>query len=493
METTVLQLEKVTKSFFGNNALSDVDFDLRKEEIHCICGENGAGKSTLIKLLTGALTPDSGKITIGDMEYSSLSPKESHGLGIHVIYQENLLLHNMSVAENMFVGQEKVKKFNIVDYKELYANASRVIDMLGVSLDVREIVSNLSVANQQYVKIARALVFEPKILIMDEPTSMFNVMDAEKLLEIVKSLKSRGISIIYISHNLSEVMEIADRITVIRDGFTISCRERKDGFSIDQLTSDMIGRSVDMFYVRERHPTGDVIFEVKDLKVKPNDQMVSFSIKKGELVGIAGMVGSGRTEIAQTIFGVRRKYGGKIFLRGNEIRIRNPYEAIKYGICMITEDRQKTGLLLDMTIPANITITALERLKGLFIRRKEEKKESTLITKRVNLKTLNEATDVRFLSGGNQQKVVVGKWVFRDAEIIIFDEPTRGIDVNSKAEIYALMMNLLLEGKSIIMISSDMPELVSITDRVFVVKKGEIVAELSGSEITEKNIITNTI
>jgi ABC-type sugar transport system ATPase subunit len=494
METAILQLKNITKSFFGNKALSNVDFDLRESEIHCICGENGAGKSTLIKILSGALTPDEGKIEIEDKKYTSLIPKISHDLGIHVIYQENLLLNDMNVAENIFVGQEKTSKFGIINYKELYKETKCLIEMMGVDIDVHEIVGNLSVANQQYVKIAKSLAYDPKILIMDEPTAMFNIMDAAKLMEIVKNLKRRGISIIYISHKLSEVLEIADRVTVLRDGHKICCREREGGtFSVDQITSDMIGRPVDLFYKREWCPIGDEIFTVKDLLVQPESPPVSFNLRKGEILGIAGMVGSGRTEIVQRIFGVRKKYGGNIFLHGNEVIINEPKEAIKNGICLITEDRQKTGLLLDMTIASNITITALEKIKGLFLRLKEEESEAKKITNRVNLKTLKYNTDARFLSGGNQQKVVVGKWIFRDAEIIIFDEPTRGIDVNSKAEIYTLMIDLLKEGKSIIMISSDMPELISVSDRVLVVKKGKIVAQLTGKEISEKNIISNTI
>jgi ABC-type sugar transport system ATPase subunit len=494
MSEVILRLVNITKSFFGNNALTDINFDLRKDEIHCICGENGAGKSTLIKILTGALSPDGGVIRFEGKEYDSLLPKMSHDLGIHAIYQENLLLNDMDVAENIFVGQEKTGKFSIINYKELYKDAQQILDRLNVSIRARDIVGKLSVANQQYVKIARALASNPKVLIMDEPTTMFNVTDAERLLDIVKNLKKRGISIIYISHKLAEVLDIADRVTILRDGCGISCREKSDsGFSIGGITSDMIGRPVDLFYKRERLPIGKVVFEVRDLLVGPGAPPVSFSLRKGEVLGIAGMVGAGRTEIAQAIFGMRKKYGGRFFLHEKEINLGNPRDAIRHGICLITEDRQKTGLLLDMKITPNITITAMNKLKGVFIDLKEEDRNAMRIIEQVNLKALNYRTDVRFLSGGNQQKVIVGKWIYRDAKIIIFDEPTRGIDVNSKAEIYALMVELLKDGKSIIMISSDMPELISISDRVLIIKKGEIAAQLEGDEIAEKNIISKTI
>jgi len=492
MGETILKIDHITKSFSGNKALSDVDFDLNKNEIHCLCGENGAGKSTMIKLLTGMLTPDSGTIWVNGKSFSSLTPKKSQDLGIDAIYQENLLLGNMSVAENIFIGREKTNHLGLIDFKGMYAETHRMIDMLEVDISPSELVGNLSVANQQYVKIAKSLMFKPQILIMDEPTTMFNVTDTAKLLETMKKLRSQGISIIYISHKLHEVVEIADRVTVLRDGLKISCTEREN-ISIEQITSDMIGRPLDMFYKREPHPIGDTILEVKDMMLAPNSPKVNFSLKQGEILGIAGMVGSGRTEIAQAIFGARKKYSGELILKGKPIKIRGPEDAIANGIGFITEDRQKTGLLLEMSINSNVTIAALKKLKGLFLSHKEEARISGEMTKRVNLKALNYDTDVRFLSGGNQQKVIVGKWIFRDCDIIIFDEPTRGIDVNSKAEIYALMVDLLKEGKSIIMISSDMPELISVSDRVLVIKDGSVAAELIGEEITEKNIISKTI
>lgn len=490
MKGTVLRLDKVTKTFFGNNALTEVDFDLQESEIHCICGENGAGKSTLIKLLSGALIPDGGTITVGGESFDALSPHKAHDLGIHVIYQENNLLPNMDIAENIFMGQEKIKYCNIIDKKTLHSEAQKTLDALNVDLDSHETVCNLSIAQQQYVKIARALAYDPKILIFDEPTTMFNITDAERLLKTIVDLKNRGISIIYISHKLAEVLQIADRVTVLRDGFRISCCDiNSPNCNIAQITTDMVGHSLDLQYKRERQTPGDTVLEVKNLQIEPDGKKVSFALHKGELLGVAGMVGAGRTEIAEAIFGVRKKYGGSLFVNGKEVITDTPRQAIKNGICLITEDRQKTGVLLEMNINHNITVTALDKLKGFFINRREENRDAAEVIKKVNLKALDYGTDVRYLSGGNQQKVVIGKWLFRDAEIIIFDEPTRGIDVNSKAEIYAIMDDLLREGKSIIMISSDMPELITLSDRIIIIRSGEVTGELAGDRISEENVI----
>ena len=494
MQDPILQLKGVTKSFFGNNALTDIDFDLFPSEIHCICGENGAGKSTLIKLLTGALSPTKGKIIISGKEYSSLTPKESQNLGIQAIYQENNLLPNMEIAENLFIGQEHLTKFHLIDKKSMRIETQKILDTLDPEMDASMLLCDLSVAQQQYVKIARALVYSPKILIFDEPTTMFNVTDAEKLLDRIVELKNKGLGIIYISHKLSEIEKIADRVTVLRDGNKISCRKRTDDhFTIEQITMDMIGRSVDLMYRRERSELGETLMKVSELQLKPDGPKVSFELHKGEVLGVAGMVGAGRTEIAEALFGSRKAISGRIWLNGNEVKISTPMDAIKNGLCLITEDRQKLGLLLDMNINENITITALEKLKGKFINRKAEKEDAEAIIKKVNLKALDYETDVKYLSGGNQQKVVIGKWLFENARVIIFDEPTRGIDVNSKAEIYTLMGDLLKEGKAILMISSDMPELISMSDRVIIVKDGAITGELEGQNINEQNIITKAL
>ena len=494
MHDPVLQIRGVTKSFFGNNALTDIDFDLAPAEIHCICGENGAGKSTLIKLLSGAFSPTSGKIIIDGKTYASLTPKTAHDLGIQVIYQENNLLPNLEIAENLFMGQEHMTKLHLIDRKSMRAKAQEIISSLDPDMDASMLVCDLSVAQQQYVKIARALVYSPRILIFDEPTTMFNVTDAQKLLDLIVSLKNKGIGIIYISHKLSEIIQIADRVTVLRDGHRISCRSRTDReFTIEQITTDMIGRSVDLMYHRERTAQRETVLKVEDLQLKPQGPTVSFELHRGEVLGVAGMVGAGRTEIAEALFGYRKICGGKVWVDGREVHISTPAQAFQNGLCLITEDRQKLGLLLDMNINENITITSLDKLKGWLIDRRAERTDAESIIKKVNLKALDYETDAKFLSGGNQQKVVIGKWIYRDSSIVIFDEPTRGIDVNSKAEIYELMGALLKEGKAILMISSDMPELISMSDRVIIIREGAINGEFVGSDINEENIITKAL
>lgn len=486
----IVVLEKITKSFFGNNALTDVDFNLQEMEIHCICGENGAGKSTLIKLLSGALSPDSGKMVINGKNYKALSPQQSQALGIQVIYQESFLLPNMDIAENIFVGHEKTKRSGIIDKRSLHQEAQKILDDLGTELDSCSIVSDLSIAQKQYVKIVKALAQQPNVLIFDEPTTMFNITDANKLLSSIIELKQRGISIIYISHKLNEVLQIADRVTVLRDGHRISCLNNTlKNLTINQITNDMIGRSMNLLYSREKFKIGEVVLEVKDLVVQPGGPAISFSLRKGEILGIAGMVGAGRTEIAEAIFGVTKKHGGTLWLHGKEIHIDTPRQAIENGLCLITEDRQKSGVLLEMSINQNITITALDKIKGFLLNKSHENMLADEIIKKTNLKALDYSTDARYLSGGNQQKVVVGKWIFRDAEIVIFDEPTRGIDINSKSEIYLLMEDLLRDGKSIVMISSDMQELISISNRILIVKGGRITGQLEGEEINEERVI----
>lgn len=490
----IVELKNLTVAFSGINALTDVNFDLREKEIHCLCGENGAGKSTLIKTLAGVNKPQNGEIIIDGKKFDTLNPSLSHTLGIHTIYQENLLIPDMSVAENIFVGQEKLGKNRLINYKQLYADADKILKRINAPIDSRDTVRDLSAGGQQYVKIARALVFEPRILIMDEPTTMFNSVDAGKLLEMVKALRDSGISIIYISHKMEEIGAIADRVTVLRDGFVVNCYDRADGeIELSKITTDMVGRSVDLFYKRERVEIGETVLEVKGLKVLKDSPEVSFSLHKGEILGFAGMVGSGRTEIMQALYGYTKKHAGEVSIHGKQVNIRSPKDSLDSGMCFITEDRQRTGVILDLPITPNVTLPALDKIKGSFLKLGEEKKAAMDMVSQVNLKALNLENDVRYLSGGNQQKVVISKWLYKDSEIFIFDEPTRGIDVNTKAEIYALMVDMVKQGKAIIMVSSDMPELISISDRVLVIKDGAVAAELKGDEITEHNIIVKTL
>lgn len=491
----LIEMKNIVKSFSGIKALSNITFDVEQGEIHCLVGENGAGKSTLMKILSGAYRPDSGEIVVNGESYSTLTPQLAKDLGINIIYQENLLVPTMNIIENIFIGHEMTKGFGFVDYRTMLKRTKQEIDFLGIDLDPYRKIEHLSVAEQQFVKILKTLVMEPKILIMDEPTSMFNVEDANRVLKLVKRITDKGISIIYISHFLKEVVQIADRITIIRDGSVVNTLSKgKQAFHLDTITQDMVGRPVELFYSKEDHEVGERVFEVNDLQLHPNSPVINFHVRKGEILGIAGMVGAGRTEIVRAISGADPFYQGEIKYKGKKLKIKNPEDSIKAGIAHITEDRQRLGLMLEHSILENMTVVGLnKKIKGFFVNVRNHVSLVEPIAQDLNVKTSSMYKEVKFLSGGNQQKVVLGKWLFAGADIFIFDEPTRGIDVNSKTEFYKLMSSLTKQGKSIILISSDMPELVSMSDRILVIRKGEISNELMKNEITEEAIIKSAL
>jgi ABC-type sugar transport system ATPase subunit len=487
----VIEMINIVKKFPGVVALDKMSIDLFPGEIHSLVGENGAGKSTLMKVLSGAYKPDGGTIIINGSEYSFLTSASAKQLGIGIIYQENLLVPWTSIVENIFTGQE-LGKGGIVNFKDQHARAQELCDYIGIKLNLQKTIATLSVAEQQYVKILKALSTDPQILIMDEPTSMFNTENAKLVLDMVKRIAANGVSIIYISHFLKEVKQIADRITVIRDGVPIRTYDNKNSdVDLDKVVSDMVGRDASMFYEKERHPIGEKLFEVKDLKVEPNSEPISFYAKRGEILGLAGMVGSGRTEIADAITGASTKYGGSIWYNGNELKINSPIDSIKNRIAYITEDRQKKGLTLHAPIVENLTIVGMqtEKIKSPIFNVKKFVPLVRGIIEKLKIKTSNPMQEVQTLSGGNQQKVVLGKWLFTDSDIFIFDEPTRGIDVNAKFEFYKIISQMSKEGKVVIMISSDMPEIVSMSDRMLVVRNGLIAKTLESDEISENSII----
>lgn len=481
----------IRKAFSGVYALSGISFDLFAGEIHCLVGENGAGKSTLMKILSGAYSPNGGTIRLFGETYDSLTPTLSKELGIHIIYQENDLVPGMDVVENIFVGNELSDKFGFIRFDEMRERTRKQLSELELDLDPSCRIENLSVADQQFVKILKALSTEPKILIMDEPTSMFNVRDARKVLKLAQMVAKRGIGIIYISHFLEEVRQIADRITVIRDGSVVNTYENPErDIELTKLTCDMVGRPIETFYQKERHEIGGVMLEVRNLKLKKDSPRIDFYVRKGEILGFSGMVGSGRTEIVRALTGADPKFSGEIYINGREVRISNPKDSIQAGFAHITEDRQRLGLMLGNSVLENATIVGLkDRIKGFFINIRNHPRLVEGLIRSLRIKTPSVWTDAIFLSGGNQQKVVLAKWLFADQEIYIFDEPTRGIDVNAKAEFYKQMSALTKQGKCIIMISSDMPELISMSDRVLVVRDGRITGELQNEEITEQMII----
>lgn len=497
-ETPILEMKNIVKEFPGVRALSDLTFNVYKAECHCLVGENGAGKSTLMKILSGAYVPTSGTIVYNGHEYKHLSPALSKNLGIEIVYQENDLVPTMNAIENIFVGKEITKFGGIMDFTAMREKVENLMARYKITIDPLQTIEKMSVSDQQFVKILKALMNESRVLIMDEPTSMFNVEDAGKVLQLVKNITANGISVVYISHFLKEVVQIADRITVIRDGSVINTYDNANrDTELDVITKDMVGRPVDVFYQKETCEIGDIMFEVKDLKLTKNSPSVSFNVRKGEIVGLSGMVGSGRTEIVRAISGADPRHSGDMYLNGNKLTIRNPRDGIEAGIAHITEDRQRLGLNLNASILENSLMVGLQqntRIRpGIYYNCNDYTDEVQDIATKLRIKTPSLQQLAINLSGGNQQKVVLGKWLFAGGSVFIFDEPTRGIDVNAKAEFYKQMSVLTKAGNCIIMVSSDMPEMISMSDRVLVVRDGHIKCELTGDDISEQTIIREAL
>jgi len=489
-ENLILEMKNIYKSFPGVKVFEGFDFDLQKGEIHCISGENGAGKSTLIKILSGAYTPDQGEIYIDGNIISIPNPRAAMQFGIQTIYQEHMLFPFLNVVENLFTGNE-IDKGIILNSVQMVAKTRDILKYLHSNISPFDIVGQLGSGGQKIVEIARGLIQESRIIILDEPTSSFSQTEISHLLDILKTLSKSGISIIYISHHLEEVFMIADRVTVIRDGQKINTYMIKD-LTEEKLINDMVGRDVSLFYKRPEVPIGDIVFTAKNIQ-GPGVNDASFSVHKGELLGIAGMVGSGRTELADIIFGVKKAVAGEISINGKRINIKTPLSAISNRMCYITENRQETGLFLSHAVDKNIPIASYTRTKTPFALPVED---ARITNKYVNLlKIVTPAISqlVMFLSGGNQQKVVLGKWFATDADIFIFDEPTRGIDVGAKEEIYRIMVELLQNNKAIIMVSSDMPELIAMSNRIMIMRNGNMVKEMVKDEINEENILKHSI
>jgi ABC-type sugar transport system ATPase subunit len=485
----LIEAQNITKIFGTTKVLDGVSFTLMPGQIHCLCGENGAGKSTLIKILSGAYAPDEGVVCIEGAPYPGLTPLIAKEKGVEVIHQENILVQELTVAENIYTDI-RYRTAGFFSMRKTCEAARQLMDETGISLDPYVKVAKLSAAEQQFVKILKALAPDPKVLIMDEPTAMFNINDTELVLGLVKRLSANGKGIIYISHHLEELTKIADTVTVLRDGQLIStCDTKVSGVDLNRITTDMIGRPVELFYAREeKAEIGDVFFEVRDFRLNEEDEPISVSLRKGEILGITGMVGSGRSEIIRSIFGLDRRYSGVIWKDGKQITIETPEDSIRNGIGFVSEDRQKSGLLLPLSILVNTTFLSLPQKRG-FIDGGAEMDVTEEMIGALDVRTDSMFKAAGMLSGGNQQKVIVGKWLHKGFDILILDEPTKGIDVNAKSEIYKLLQRLTAQGKALIMVSSDTPEVISLCDRVLVVKKGKVVGEFSGSEITEENVI----
>jgi ribose transport system ATP-binding protein len=490
----LVDIRGIVKRFPGVLALSEVSFDLFAGELHCIVGENGAGKSTLIKILSGALVPDDGEMIIGDQAYRSLTPHTAQSLGISAVYQENILAPDLTVAENMFLGREKCSSAGLFSMRESVRCANEILSSHGIELDPDKLVSELQPAERQLLKIIKAIETKPRIFIMDEPTTALDIQRIEKLLKIIESIKTRGMGIVYISHHLEEIVRIADRVTVLKDGRFVACHDcAREQITMENLANEMVGRPIEKFYTIGKRSIGKPILQVSNMRVQGSEQPVDLELKEGEILGIAGMAGSGRSEIIRAVFGADRRAQGDVVIRGKKIPAHKPKAAIKLGLGLLTEDRKATGLFLNRSVRENISIIGLGRFSRPLVNFAKERGLVGSFIQRLEIKTPSSEQEVGYLSGGNQQKVVLAKWLFREVDILLFDEPTVGIDVNTKREIYRLMSEFVSRGGAIIMVSSEMPELVSLCDRVVVVKKGSISAVLTGDQITEQNIFLNSV
>jgi len=485
----ILRLDHVSKSFVGVKAMQGISFDLCAGEIHCLCGENGAGKSTLIKVLSGAHQPDEGSIYFEGQKVT-LTPHQALALGIQTIYQEHIVFDSLSVMENIFMGLE-VGRRGLLDRREMRRQTVEVLQYLKADISPETIMGRLSSGQQKTVEIAKGLVFKRKAIILDEPTASYSAAEIDNLLDIIKTVRASGIGIIYISHHLDEVFRIADRVTVLRDGRKVS-HYQIQGLTKTQLIKDMVGRDPSTFYQRETVPIGEAVLEARHLTGN-GVRDVSFVLRRGEVLGFAGMTGSGRSELMEVLFGSARLDAGELFIGGRRVRHASPRQSIRNRMCFITEDRQTTGLFLEQTIAQNVMVANMVNTRDFFANPADDLRTGDGFIKKLSIKARDARIWAMTLSGGNQQKVVLAKWFNTAGDIYIFDEPTRGIDVASKQEIYQLMVGLLKEGKAIIMVSSDMPEVISMSDRVAVMKDGEMVGLIDRGAITEESILTLSI
>jgi ribose transport system ATP-binding protein len=497
MSGFLVQMEGIDKSFPGVHALNGCRFDLLSGEIHGLVGENGAGKSTLMKILAGIYTKDAGTIKIRGETAEAHNTKQAQGLGISIIHQELNLMKHLSAAQNIFIGREQKKGLPfLVDDREINRKTEELFRLINMDLDPRALVGGLTVAQQQMIEIAKALSFNMDVLVMDEPTSALSETEIEELFKVIRNLRDQGKGIIYISHRMDELHRICDKVTVMRDGRYIATTPMKE-ISTEQIISQMVGREI----FESHHPHGDtskneVVLEVKNLKsaVKTGAgavKDVSFTLHKGEILGFAGLLGAGRTETMRLIFGADPMEGGEIFVKGEKITIKKPKDAVDHGIGYLSEDRKRYGLALNMSVKINTVMASMIKFLGplgILNEKKQRAVAQEYVTK-LNTRTPSLEQLARNLSGGNQQKVIVGKWLVRDSDILIFDEPTRGIDVGAKSEIYKLLNELADQGKAIIMISSELPEILRMSHRVVVMCEGRVTGTLGSEESTQEKIM----
>ncbi|MED1017549.1 sugar ABC transporter ATP-binding protein [Bacillus atrophaeus] len=485
-----IDMNDIHKAFGKNQVLSGVSFNLKPGEVHALMGENGAGKSTLMNLLTGLHGLDKGSIRINGKETYFSNPKEAEQNGIAFIHQELNIWPEMTVLENLFIGKEMTSKLGILNTKKMKALAKKQFEKLSVSLSLDQEAGKCSVGQQQMIEIAKALMTKAEVIIMDEPTAALTEREINKLFEVIAALKKDGVSIVYISHRMEEIFSICDRITIMRDGKTVDTTNISET-SFDEVVKKMVGRELTDRYPQRRPELGDIVLEVRDASKKGSFEHVSFHVRSGEIVGVSGLMGAGRTEIMRALFGIDRLDSGEIWLAGKKTNIKTPNDAVKKGLGFITENRKDEGLLLDTSIRENIALPSLTSFspKGV-IDQKREASFVELLINRLTIKTASPETHARNLSGGNQQKVVIAKWIGIGPKVLILDEPTRGVDVGAKREIYTLMNELTDRGVAIIMVSSELPEIIGMSDRIIVVHEGKISGEVASREATQERIMT---
>jgi ribose transport system ATP-binding protein len=490
MSELLLKMESIRKTFPGVIALDKVNMDLYKGEVHAICGENGAGKSTLMKILSGIYQPDSGALYLKGQKTSIHGTQSAQQLGICIIHQELNLAPHLTVAQNMFLGREPMIYGKILDEKKLNQMAAEILQSLHLDIKPTTLVKDLSVSKQQMVEICKALSVKSQILIMDEPTSALSEAEIDELFRIIHKLKSEGVGIFYISHRLEELKHIVDRISVLRDGCYIGTWEYGQ-LSMDEIIAKMVGRTLSDKFPRRETKIGEIVFEVRNMSRKGVIKNISFQLRKGEVLGIAGLMGAGRTELARAIFGADSKDEGQVFLEGKEIFISSPLEAIKAGVAYLSEDRKRDGLALKLAVDQNITLANIFSVSNLWgvISKRKEKLSADKYVKDLRIKTPSLDQHVINLSGGNQQKIVIAKWLCRNSRVVLFDEPTRGIDVGAKYEVYELINQLVKQGVGVIIISSELPEIIGMCDRIIVLHEGKLTGQLTKAEMTQERIL----
>jgi ribose transport system ATP-binding protein len=485
----LLRMSHISKGFPGVQALRDVQLEVRQGEIHALMGENGAGKSTLMKILAGVYHPDQGTIELDSRAVVIDTPRQARSLGISIIHQELNLAPNLSVAENIVMGREPHRAGGWLDTRVMESEARGVLEQVGATFSPATIVNTLSIGQQQLVEIAKALSEHARILVMDEPTASLSERETQKLFEIIRTLRSQNIAIIYISHRMSEVYELADRVTVLRDGQYVGTLTG-DQINAEELIRRMVGRPLNDLYVHDAVEIGNVVLEIRDLSDEYDIGPASLTLRRGEIVGLAGLIGAGRTELARLIFGADRSNSGEVYIDGKLVQIRRPQDAIRAGIGLVPESRKEQGLFLQMAVQENIVMNAMPRLSvGGFLNARRMRSTARQQVNDLSIRLASLDQPVTNLSGGNQQKVVLARWLTLGPKVLLLDEPTRGVDVGAKAEIYRIMSKLAHAGVAILMISSELPEILGMSDRILVMREGKIAAELPGRTTTQEEIM----